>query len=212
MLKGLNYDRNIVQFYGACTRQGCQPLLITEYMEGGPACPCITVRQGKRDQRCTFVLGGVVDGFLTATLLTCVGGDLCSAIQADTSGDLLWYGLGHRIALDIARGLYFLHSHEVQRCAFCSACAARCLLLGAGGPACVLRHGVRHPGQTCCQLYHAQVVHADMKSKNVLLNGAMHAKISDVRSSPCITCQLLTRSCAGCPHCRLAPCRAACMG
>jgi hypothetical protein len=36
MLKGLNYDRNIVQFYGACIRQGCDPLLITEYMEGGP--------------------------------------------------------------------------------------------------------------------------------------------------------------------------------
>ena len=35
MLKGLNYDRNIVQFYGACIRQGCDPLLITEYMEGG---------------------------------------------------------------------------------------------------------------------------------------------------------------------------------
>jgi hypothetical protein len=37
MLKGLNYDRNIVQFYGACIRQGCDPLLITEYMEGRPA-------------------------------------------------------------------------------------------------------------------------------------------------------------------------------
>ena len=48
-------------------------------------------------------------------LVTCAGGDLCSAIQADTCGNLLWYGLGHRIALDIARGLYFLHSHEVQR-------------------------------------------------------------------------------------------------
>ena len=39
MLKGLNYDRNIVQFYGACIRQGYEPLLITEYMEGGPARP-----------------------------------------------------------------------------------------------------------------------------------------------------------------------------
>ena len=29
----------------------------------------------------------------------------------------------------------------------------------------------------------AQVVHADMKSKNVLLNGALHAKISDVRTA-----------------------------
>jgi Protein tyrosine and serine/threonine kinase len=37
ILKGLNYDRNIVQFYGACIREGADPLLITEYMEGGPA-------------------------------------------------------------------------------------------------------------------------------------------------------------------------------
>ena len=33
-MKGLNYDRNIVQFYGACVREGSDPLLITEYMEG----------------------------------------------------------------------------------------------------------------------------------------------------------------------------------
>ena len=32
----------------------------------------------------------------------------------------------------------------------------------------------------------AQVVHADMKSKNVLLNGALHAKISDVRTVGCL--------------------------
>jgi hypothetical protein len=37
ILKGLNYDRNIVQFYGACIREACDPLLITEYMEGAPA-------------------------------------------------------------------------------------------------------------------------------------------------------------------------------
>ena len=40
ILKGLNYDRNIVQFYGACIREACDPLLITEYMEGAPA-PCL---------------------------------------------------------------------------------------------------------------------------------------------------------------------------
>ena len=37
ILKGLNYDRNIVQFYGACIREARDPLLITEYMEGAPA-------------------------------------------------------------------------------------------------------------------------------------------------------------------------------
>lgn len=44
----------------------------------------------------------------------CTGGDLCAAICADTNGSLRWYERGHRIALDIARGLYFLHSHEVS--------------------------------------------------------------------------------------------------
>ena len=35
VLKGLNYDGNIVQFYGACLREGADPMLVTEYMEGG---------------------------------------------------------------------------------------------------------------------------------------------------------------------------------
>jgi serine/threonine protein kinase len=35
ILKGLNYDGNIVQFYGACLREGADPMLVTEYMEGG---------------------------------------------------------------------------------------------------------------------------------------------------------------------------------
>jgi hypothetical protein len=34
ILKGLNYDRNIVQFYGACIREGADPMLVTEFMEG----------------------------------------------------------------------------------------------------------------------------------------------------------------------------------
>ena len=34
VLKGLNYDGNIVQFYGACLREGADPMLVTEYMEG----------------------------------------------------------------------------------------------------------------------------------------------------------------------------------
>ena len=62
----------------------------------------------------------LMEVFRMAAFLTCAGGDLCSAIQADTRGELLWYGLGHRIALDIARGLYFLHSHEVRRDLPCS--------------------------------------------------------------------------------------------
>jgi hypothetical protein len=34
ILKGLNYDCNIVQFYGACLHPGRDPMLICEYMEG----------------------------------------------------------------------------------------------------------------------------------------------------------------------------------
>jgi serine/threonine protein kinase len=37
ILKGLNYDRNIVQFYGACVQDGSDPILVTEYMEGAGA-------------------------------------------------------------------------------------------------------------------------------------------------------------------------------
>ena len=34
MLKGLNYDGNITQFYGACIQPGARPMLISEFMEG----------------------------------------------------------------------------------------------------------------------------------------------------------------------------------
>ena len=42
------------------------------------------------------------------------GGDLAAAIEHDETRELRWYGRGHRIALDIVRGLYFLHSHDVS--------------------------------------------------------------------------------------------------
>ena len=52
ILKGLNYDRNIVQFYGACIREGTDPMLVVEFMEGGEAstrnaCSCIS-QPGRR--------------------------------------------------------------------------------------------------------------------------------------------------------------------
>ncbi len=34
ILKSLNYDRNIVQFYGACLQPGADPMLVCELMEG----------------------------------------------------------------------------------------------------------------------------------------------------------------------------------
>jgi hypothetical protein len=51
---------------------------------------------------------------LNSLRLVWTGGDLCAAIARDSAGQLRWYNRGHRIALDIARGLYFLHSHEVR--------------------------------------------------------------------------------------------------
>ena len=42
------------------------------------------------------------------------GGDLSEAIKHDAAGDLTWYNKGQRIALDIARGLHYLHSHDVR--------------------------------------------------------------------------------------------------
>ena len=41
VLKGLNYDRNIVQFYGACIQDGSDPMLVTEFMEGAHGTPVL---------------------------------------------------------------------------------------------------------------------------------------------------------------------------
>ena len=46
------------------------------------------------------------------------GGDLCRALPGNAC--LAWYHLGHRIALDVARALHYLHSHEVGT--LCSPC------------------------------------------------------------------------------------------
>ena len=35
LLKSLNYDRNIVQFYGARLKHGAAPMMVLEFMEVG---------------------------------------------------------------------------------------------------------------------------------------------------------------------------------
>ncbi|KAK9829556.1 hypothetical protein WJX72_006471 [[Myrmecia] bisecta] len=45
MLKKLSYDRNIVQFYGACMQEG-KPMLVLEYMEGGDLRQAMSSAQG----------------------------------------------------------------------------------------------------------------------------------------------------------------------
>ncbi|KAK9834205.1 hypothetical protein WJX81_008121 [Elliptochloris bilobata] len=78
LLKRISFDRNIVQFYGACLETKL-PMLVMEYMGGG---------------------------------------DLFSALQSRVQGSgaahpLSWWQRGRSVALDIARGLHFLHSQHV---------------------------------------------------------------------------------------------------
>ena len=44
----------------------------------------------------------------------CEGGDLRAALTRDEAGELAWNKRGRQIAMDIARGLHFLHSHDVM--------------------------------------------------------------------------------------------------
>ena len=55
--------------------------------------------------------------FSCTVMLPLPGGDLCTALAEDHEHELRWYAKGHLIALDIARGLFFLHSHDVRRLA-----------------------------------------------------------------------------------------------
>ena len=77
VLRSLSYDRNLVQFYGACLERE-HAMLVLEYMEGG---------------------------------------DLYQAIQENSypldTRLLSWYQKGGTIALDIAKGLVYLHQNNV---------------------------------------------------------------------------------------------------
>lgn len=52
--------------------------------------------------------GGVIDKALQ-------GGDLSEAMSNDKSGRLRWYNRGQYIALDVVRGLAYLHACKVGR-------------------------------------------------------------------------------------------------
>ena len=42
------------------------------------------------------------------------GGDLRAALDKDARRELVWGRKGQQVALDIARGIHFLHSHDVR--------------------------------------------------------------------------------------------------
>lgn len=44
------------------------------------------------------------------------GGDLTDAIRGSRNGELGWYGKGRNIAIEVARGLAFLHSNRIVHC------------------------------------------------------------------------------------------------
>lgn len=67
-----------------------------------------------------FVLW-MVGYYCTGRTIWCVmrslqGGDLRDALNDDPAGQLKWHRHGQHIALDIARGLHYLHSHNVRKC------------------------------------------------------------------------------------------------
>lgn len=84
-------DRNIVQFLGACVTD-TQTCLVTEYME------CGDLYNGlhRNDQ---------------SDMLTWYRRS--STVHAPCSRKTATHGLGRHIALDIARGLHFLHTHRI---------------------------------------------------------------------------------------------------
>lgn len=47
------------------------------------------------------------------------GGDLSDAISNDRTGHLRWYGRGQYIALDVVRGLAYLHACKVGHPVLC---------------------------------------------------------------------------------------------
>ena len=147
ILKSLNYDRNIVQFYGATLQPGRDLMLVTELMEGAANCTqssdtaahcrdhtsCLSSAAALmpaivmcNDTALCKPPGALVTAWVVTPIAvgarerlkalshTSPGGDLRAALDKDGRRELVWDRRGQSVALDIARGLHFLHSHGVS--------------------------------------------------------------------------------------------------
>jgi serine/threonine protein kinase len=114
------------------------------------------------------------------------GGDLCQALKHDD--ELVWYKNGHLIALDIVRGLHFLHSNGVRTTTCCLQNLDTVVLLAFWRQLSSLDMALStfqlEVGAASCRkrlkvLLCLQVLHGDLKSSNVVLNACHNcAKVS----------------------------------
>ena len=97
-------------------------------------------------------IGGDQHGRSTDLVATTQGGDLRQAFARDELDEYAWHDRGRQIALDIARGLHFLHTSGVihRSCLHCCALAdARAADVGSTG---------RHAARPCCSQSHSVIV------------------------------------------------------
>jgi len=104
LLRRISRDAGVVQFYGACLTGPC-PLLILEYMAGGDLYAAIgesasAVRKQGR---------GRASGGGAAAAAAPLAAPTPSSLPS-----VQWWSAGRRLALDVARGLHFLHASRVR--------------------------------------------------------------------------------------------------
>jgi serine/threonine protein kinase len=144
ILKSISYDRNIVQFYGATMVGTEPMLLLEYCEGGDLRCgapawlhpsqqwtgspPCCEAQRGWTESQLpnhTPVVASIdalsmlserLHGLISWVLLSGRGALAADNAEADIDGErqLGWYASGHRIALDVARGLSFLHGINVR--------------------------------------------------------------------------------------------------
>ncbi len=145
VLKSVSYDRNVVQFYGTCPL-GSQTMLVLEYMEVTlsalsllllwPAHVIHHSCHNNRPQNVSPAPQSCIRSCIAVAVSCCQrmlplgahlwdlwwqGGDLRHALTNCSNGELQWRKKGAAIALDLVRGLHFLHSHGVRH-ALCRHC------------------------------------------------------------------------------------------